>query len=254
MIKLIEALAGLVLLCSCATGVLPTTAPTKTYELMLSGTIDGAAFQGIGVGSNTTSHQMTISSSIAVNYFTMESCHRSTQAGNVIPANPWYDWSTDSKSFSFAYNQAPTIEDSGECILRFCAYSNTVGSPPVACAVVDFKNAYYALDYENICNGADGNTTGGGTALCHSQVGLIERVRFPVPVMVAPEVTDPTGGTAPYWINGQCQGQFLDSQQTLFQYTVPATECSVRFLELAKPHRKAKLTVIPYTDALYLGG
>lgn len=222
------------------------------YELMLSGTIDDAPFTGIGVGSSAAHHDITISSAVPVNYFTMQSCHRSIQFSDVIPAKPWYDWSKDSKSFSFAYDLAPTIEDTGDCILRFCAYSKTVGAPPVACAIVDFKAPKYQLPAENICNGADGKFS--GTALCHTQFGLIERVRFPGPVVIAPQVTDPTGNTAPYWISGQCVGRFLDADQTLFEYQVPASECVVIFMEKAQPHRRAKLSVIPFDTAQYPGG
>jgi hypothetical protein len=219
---------------------------------MLSGLIDGASFQGIGVGSSDRHHDLVIKSAIAVNYFTLQSCHRSIQFADVIKVN-WYDWSNDNKSFSWAYDESPTIEDSGDCILRFCAFSKTVGSPPVACAIVDFKNEKYSLPSENICNGAL-NAKATGTSICHTQTGLIERMRFQSPVVTAPQVSDPAGKTAPYWIKNQCLGKFLDQNQTLFEYQVPENECVLIFMEKAQPHRRAKLTVIPYDTAQYPGG
>ena len=227
-------------------------APPPKYQLLLTGTIDGVAFQGIGIGSTAATHQMVVQSAIAVDYFTVQSCHRSQQFNNII-TEPWYTWLTGTKSqgFSWTYTEAPTIEDTGDCPLRFCAFSSTVGSPPVACAVVDFKNMKYSLPGTNICNGASGATS--GTAMCHTQTGLEERYQFAAPVVVAPEVSDPTGKTAPYWIPGQCVGSFVNNDNTLWQYTVPQDECTVIFLEVAKPHRRAKLTVIPYTQALYGG-
>lgn len=227
----------------------PTVQPK--YELMLSGTIDGVKFQGVGVGNDAPRHSMVIKSNVAVNYFTMQSCHRSIQFDDVIVV-PWYDWSQDSKSFSWEYNEASTIEDTGNCILRFCAFSKTVGSPPVACAIVDFKNKKYSLPSKNICNGQNGDAT--GTSICHTQVGLLERMRFPGPVVIAPQVVDPTSKTAPYWITTECVGKFLDDAQTLFEYQVPDHECAILFMEKSLPHRESKLTVIPYDTARYPGG
>lgn len=244
---------SLLLPSGCAsTGTTTTVAPLPKYKLLLSGTMDGIPFQGVGVGSADKSHTMTIESPIAVNYFTMQSCHRSLQFVDVIEVD-WYDWSKDNKSFTWTYAEAPTIEDTGDCILRFCAFSKSVGSPPVSCAIIDYRNPKYSLPSKDICDGEVGNAL--GTAMCHTQIGLIERMKFAGPVIVAPQVVDPTGKTAPYWINDQCQGKFLDADQTLFEYRVPSNECVVIFMEKAQPHRKAKLTVIPYDTAQYpLGG
>lgn len=240
------------LLTGCAS--VPQTAPATTttkYQLLLTGSVDGQKFQGVAVGSKSSHHAMTIQSAVAVNYFTMQSCHRSIQFNDVIQVD-WYDWSQDNKSFSWNYDEAPTIEDTGDCLLRFCAFSNTVGVAPVACAIVDFKSDKYVLPGKNICNGAAGDAT--GTAVCHTQVGLIERFKFNEPVVVAPQIVDPEGKAAPYWIKDQCQGKFLDDAQTLWEYQMPANECVVIFDTKAKPHRRAKLTAIPYDVAKYPGG
>ena len=122
----------------------------------------------------------------------------------------------------------------------------------MACAIVDFKSSKYQLPGTNICNGSNGATS--GTALCHTQVGLLERFKFAAPVIVAPQVADPAGKAAPYWIKDQCQGKFIDDAQTLFEYKVPSNECSIIFMEKVKPFRRAKLTVIPYDQAQYPGG
>ena len=228
----------------------PAPAPAPKYELTLGGSIDDVPISGVGIGSSATSHSITIQSMVAVDYFTMSSCHRSVQFNNVITV-PWYQWGSDNKSFTFQYDEAPTIEDTGDCLLRFCAFSKTVGSPPSSCAVVDFHNAKYSLPSNNICNGVNGQAT--GTMMCHTQQGLVERVQFPVPVQVAPPIVDPTGKTAPYAISDQCAGKFLNANQTLFEYVMPTQECYVIFDEIAKPHRRAKLTVIPYNQALYQG-
>lgn len=217
------------------------------YQLLLGGSVDGKPYSGIAIGSAARHHEMVITSAVSVNYFTVQSCHRSVQFSDVIDIG-WFD---SNKSFAWSYDEAPTIEDTGDCLLRFCAFSKTVGSPPVACSVVDFKSVKYQLPSENICNGADGMAL--GTSLCTTQVGLLERMRFKGPVVVAPQTVSADGKSS-YWITGQCQGKFLDDAQTLFEYQVPPAECTVIFMEKAPPYRRAKLTVLPYDQAKYNGG
>lgn len=251
--RIIGAFGLLFFLSGCATGSVssaPASAPK--YQLNLNGLIDGVKFEKTFIGSAAAHHNITINSAIAVNYFTVASCHRSIQFSDVIKPEPWWSWGEDSKSFDWSYDEAPTIEDSGDCILRFCAFSKVVGSPPVACAIGDFKSSKYTLPGENICNGAHGGAT--GTALCHTQVGLIERFRFAAPVIVAPKIEDPSAPNSPYWIKDQCAGKFLDEAQTLFEYRVPANECVSIFMEKVAPFRRAKLTVIPYDTPRYPGG
>lgn len=232
----------------CATTQAPQTIASPKYQLTLSGSVDGAEYHGIAVGSAASHHDIVISSAITVNYFTVQSCHRSIQFTDVIDIG-WFD---QDKSFTWSYNEAPTIEDTGDCLLRFCAFSKTVGSPPVACSIVDFKSSKYTLPSKNICNGSAGEAY--GTALCHTQVGLLERIQFKGPVVVAPKVIDPAGKNAPYWITDQCEGKFLDQAQTLFEYQMPEKECVLIFMEKVTPFRRAKLTVIPYDQAIYHGG
>ncbi len=235
----------LLFLNGCTSAGVSAPASQPKYELTLSGSVDGVPFNGIAVGSSARHHDIVITSAISVNYFTVQSCHRSLQFADVIQLG-WFD---HDKSYAWSYDEAPTIEDSGQCILRFCAFSKTVGSPPVACSIVDFKSDNFTLPGENICNGSDGQTS--GTALCHTRVGLIERFRFKGSVMVAPQQTD--ASNAAYWIANECVGKFLDDKQTLFEYQVPEKECVVLFMEQARPHRIAKLTVLPYDTAQYQG-
>lgn len=83
--------------------------------------------------------------------------------------------------------------------------------------------------------------------------------------MIAPQSNqDPkTGGECdplnnsncqPSKIHDQCEGRFLDEAHTLFEYLVPNKECVIEFMEMAKPYRRGKLTVIPYDIPQYVGG
>jgi hypothetical protein len=235
-------------LSACSSNQVAQSPTVPKYQLQLTGSIDGNPFAGIGIGPDGSSHQMVVTSPISVNYFTVQSCHRSTQFLDIITTG----WFNNNTSFQWTYDEAPTIEDSGDCLLRMCAFSKVVGSPPVACAVVDFESQKYTLPGTNICNGVNGPTW--GTAFCHTMVGLIERFEFSAPVVVAPQETNPNPPGGTYWIPGQCQGQFVDDAHTVFQYSVPQDECTIVFMEVAKPHRRAKLTVIPYNQTNYPGG
>lgn len=224
-------------------------AAVPKQELTLSGTIDGNPFVGIAVGGPGPVHDFVIKSASAVNLFVIKSCHRSEKIQDFIK-----DGWLDPTSARWHYQEAPTIEDTGDCMVRMCAFSKEVGAAPSACAVVDFKSSSYTLPALNICNGLTGQTS--GTALCHTQTGLLERFQFQAPVVTAPAQTDLSdpNNPVPLKIAGQCDGKFLDDQQTLFEYTVPNQECVIVFMERAKPHRKAKLTVIPYDVPKYSGG
>lgn len=236
--------------CGSAPSVPESLIPPK-YELTLSGSLDGSEFTGISMGSKSPHHEITISSTYEVNYFIAKTCHRSEKHEDIIDQG----WFSETKSWRYVYNEAPTIEDTGDCPLRICVYSKTVGAPPVQCAVIDFKNDRYQMIAENICNGADGITS--GKMLCHTQSGLIERVRFKEPMFVAPPVVQSNGEAdkaIKYTIPDQCEGKFLDAQNTLFQYIMPDKECYLIFDTVSKPHRRAKLTAIPYNVPQYTGG
>lgn len=231
--------AFLNLICGCS-AVPATSAPTANpiYQLVLGGSLDGVAFSGTAIGSSVPSHVISISSNVDVNMFTAQTCHRSLSFPDVISQG----WITKNRTYKWSYKESPGIEDTGDCILRLCAYSKTVGALPVSCAAIDFKAGRYILPGENICNGADGITT--GTATCHSLMGLTERVKFPIPVTVA-------AGNLP----NQCLGSFIDTPtNSIWEYQIPKNECVVIFMEIGKPHRRSKLTVIPYDTPSYLGG
>jgi hypothetical protein len=234
----------------CSTAPATATNTVQTFELTLKGELDGQAFQGIALGSTGSSHDIKISSRNDINYFIAKTCHRSDKKEDVITQG----WIKETQSWSYDFEEAPTLEDTGDCPLRICEYSKTVGAPPVQCAVIDFLNSKYSLPAENICNGADGITH--GKNICHTQTGLVERIRFKEPVIIADPLPTPQGGdsTQIYLIQDQCAGKFIDPNQTVWQYVMPQKECYVVFDTLAKPHRRAKLTVIPYNIPLYSGG
>lgn len=241
------ALSFYMLGCASSGSSIPSTSPK--FELTLSGTLDGGEFTGIGMGDAKRKHLITISSRDDINYFIAQSCHRFEKREDVIDQ----DWFPNTKTWSYQFTEAPTLEDTGDCPLRICEYSKTVGAPPVQCAVIDFQNPKYSLPAENICNGSD--ATNHGKSLCHTKVGLIERIRFAEAVGVADPLSAAEGADpkVKYLIKDQCEGHFIDEESRIWQYVMPENECYVIFYQLAKPHALAKLTVIPFNTPLYKG-
>jgi len=233
----------------CATQPTSTTAPETNYELTLSGTLDGQSFQGVAVGNSGPSHTISISSSDDIPYVIGQTCHRFEKHEKVIEQG----WISELKQWKYDYKQSPTIEDTGDCPLFVCAYSSTVGAPPVQCAFIDFKNPKYQHAAENICNGVDGNAT--GTLVCHTKVGLIERIRFDEPMRVAGPIANPQASDgSTYQIPDQCQGKFIDSNNQLFEYIMPSKQCYLVFYAIKPPFKRTKFTALPYSKPLMTTG
>lgn len=228
----------------------PTIEPTKVkYEMTLNGFIDGDDFQGVALGDSKKTHTILLNSVVDVNFFTLQSCHRFEKFEDIDKQNMFGRWLKINRQYQWQYNLAPGLEDTGDCPVRMCAYSKTVGAPPVACAAADFRSDKYTLPATNMCNGDFGPTS--GSNLCQTQVGLKERLAFKEAVVMAPKLPADQLGQM-NWIKNQCQGSF-DSTGMTFTYTVPSTECYAVFMQKASPYKRAKLTVFPYDLPQYSG-
>lgn len=235
-------------LSGCATSSTSSApAAQPQYELTLKLNLDGVDSHGIAMASAARDHTIKITSRYDINYFIAQTCHRWEKKEDIIDQG----WFPDTKMWSYGYSAAPTIEDTGDCPMRVCVYSKTVGAPPVECAVVDNMNARYTLEAQNICNGSF--PWNHGKSICHTKAGLIERVKFKEPVFTADPLPVPQGGDVnqKYFIKNQCVGKFIDD--LTWEYYVPENECYIIFDTVAVPHRRAKLTVIPFDLPLYSG-
>jgi len=222
---------------------LPSQAPAPIYALDLSGQIDGVAWDGLSIGSSAPTHDITIVSKTDVNEFRVISCHRFLKFEDVIQTG----WFRPNRGYEFTLSLAPGIEDTGQCPIRLQAYSkqldkdgNPVGS---AFGILIFKNSHYTLPAENICNGADGGST--GTSVCQSMAGLVERVKFSEQVIAANPANIPDGMPKP------CQGKFIDAET--FEYVMPTGECAIEFASTKAPHRFALHFAYGFNKIFYRG-
>lgn len=230
--------APLFFILACTGANLPSIAPPVVYELDLSGSLDGAAWEGIAVGSADSKHDIRIESKTDVNYMTIQSCHRFEKYEDVI-IDHWY---RPKRGFEYSYTESPGIEDTGYCVLRLSAFSKQVGAGE-AYGLMLFHSPGFTLPGENICNGADGATA--GTSICQSMTGLVQRLRFKEQVVTATKNSDGTS------LKGQCSGAFIDA--TTFQYTMPVGECVAVFMSTAKPHRYYIHLAYGFTKTQYRG-
>jgi hypothetical protein len=224
--KLVGLLAIALSLAGCATaGVQPATdqKPNSVYQLDLYGNLDGVAFDGVGVGSSAKTHSIRIESRTDVNEMDIQTCHRFERYEDVIQTG----WFHENRGFEYSYTETPGIEDNGYCIVRLAAFTKQVGAGQ-AYGLLLFHSPRFTLPAENICNGADGKTS--GASVCQSADGLVERLKFPGQVITAR--TKPDGSTIPM----MCEGRFIDPQT--FEYKMPLGECVIEFAEVQAPNRK----------------
>lgn len=212
------------------------------YQLDLHGYIDGTQWSGIAVGSDASKHTIQIISDTDVNYMTIQSCHRFDKFEDVI-SNGWFH---HDRGFQYEYDEAPGIEDTGECILRLSAFSKQVGAGQ-AFGLLIFKNKKFNAPARDICNGS--NDAVNGTAVCQSEKGLMERLQFNTQMIAASTVgsASSAGDTIP----GMCQGRFIDA--TTWQYEMPLGECVAVFGTAAPPYQYFILFAYGFNKTQYRG-
>lgn len=225
---------------SCA-GVGVTSGPSTSviYEADLFGSVDGIPFQGVFVGQSQPSHTFVIQSKTDVNVMTIQSCHRYLHFEDVIKTG----WFRANRGFQTSFDAAPEIETTGYCVIRLAAYSKQVGAGE-AYGIGIFKNEKFDLPAINICNGAEGQTS--GSSVCQTMAGLVERLKFPGQVVTARPLPDGSG-----LIPQMCKGKLIDA--TTFEYEMPQGECIIAFGEVAKPHRHYIHLARGFTKTQYRG-
>lgn len=231
-----------IFLTGCMTVPGAASSQSPIYKLDLFGELDGVPWsEGIAVGSSAPSHTIQIESKTDVNLMRIISCHRFESFPDAIKTG----WFRPNRGFEYDFNEAPGIEDNGVCLLRLQAFTKELKSDgsPVGSAygIMLFHNNNFTLPAENICNGADGQTT--GTSICQSMNGLVQRIRFKTQVIVA---DDPPDGSN---IPKACKGTFVDAYT--FQYETPLGECVAVFASLSTPHQYAIHAVYGFSNDQY---
>lgn len=205
------------------------------YQYDLSGKINGQSFSGVGVIPFAKLYDMRIESEDSVDLLTVTSCHRDFSAQAVIKQG----WFNSKKGYDYVFSPAPGLEDSGSCLVRIGVYSSSVGGQS-GWAVLDFENPDTTLPAENICNGSDVKVR--GVSMCQSKAGLLQVLKFDVPVEVAVDKLEP-----------RCAGQMSVDGST-WNYYMAQGECVLQFREISPPRRKHRHTTVGYNQTFIRTG
>lgn len=200
----------------------PPPAPNVTYKFDIKGTVNGVAFDGVGVVPYSTDYQMNIVSRVDVDMLLINSCHRSIQFPSAIELG-WFD-----KKRGFAYDFQPNeMENNGSCLVKISSL-NKDSNTENAWAILDFQTPESTLPSTQQCNGDYSSST--GVSICQSKTGLVESIKFTVPVEMASSAPCP----------------FTTKDNYSWKYQIADGVCVVDFHEIASPHRKHRHTSVGF--------
>ena len=232
------AMAFLGILSGCATASpLPSssvTAPNAVYKYDMHGTINGAAFDGVGVIPRADLYDVKIQSRVDVDLLTITSCHRDFSVESAISQG----WFSTKRGYEYAFAPVKDLEDRGSCLLRFGAY-NQASASQNAWAIVDFEDPWTNMPAANRCNGE--TIPSNGVSICQSRAGLEQMLRFPEPMEIDEKA-----------LTAQCVPR-ASADKREWTYSIASGECVIAFQEIASPYRRHRLTTIGYGQILYRG-
>lgn len=221
--------------CTASGVAVPASIAPTINKLDMYGTINGYAFEGVGVVPAAKNYDMRIQSDADINLLTVATCHRNFSVEDAIKTG----WFETNRGFEYQWTPAPGIEDTGSCLMRIGSYNKSVGGQN-AWAIVDLCTNDMVLPALNECDGAQGQSH--GCSICQTKNGLIERLVFDTPVKV--ELKD---------LTPNCTGT-LSADGKTWEYVMGLGECVQIFAEIAKPHRMHRHTTEGYNNILYRGG
>lgn len=216
------------LLIGCSTiDVGPSPKDGVVYLYDLKGTVNGSAFDGVGVIPYAQVYDIKIESQVDVDLLEINSCGRNFHQESAITSG----WFKPRRAFEYVYQPDPTIENYGSCLVRFRAYNKAQGQN--AWGIVDFETPDASLPSQMFCNGSTSQTN--GVSICQSKAGVIQKITFPVAVKQALATLDP-----------QCKMTSTDGIS--WEYAMPIGECVMAFVEAGGSHRFHRHTTVAYTD------
>lgn len=197
------------------------------FRYDLYGTVNGAAFNGVGVVPFSKTYSMNIISKVDVDLLRITSCHRDFSAESAIKLG-WFD---SKRGYNYVFNPSAGIEDVGSCLVRIGAYNKDKGQN--AWGILDFESPDRTFPAQNLCDGKAAGSN--GVSICQSKAGLIEKIVFPLPAIQSAKV-DP-----------KCVMKKPADGMT-WEYVLQPGECVMEFMELAAPNRLHRHTTIGYSD------
>jgi len=177
-------------------------------------------FCGVGVLPHQESYNLVIDSFNKLNFFAMNTCHR-----EITTENPDRGIFKQNGIHKISYN--PTVEQGKACPLYIGAFNKTGRH---GWGIVAFEHPNFQLESILHCNGDKEDT--GGTSICQSREGLLQKITFKEPVKAAPPVNGPAQRKE------DCPVLSSKDSKT-FNFIMPPRECVYGFigLESGKEHK-----------------
>lgn len=210
-------MAGFAWLTGCA-GIQQNLDPKLVYKRDMQVTMDGKTGDGVLVVPAKDRHDFSVTAKAAMGLYTFNSCHREVALQNMP------------KTVGGYFVPKLGIEDQAGCMVEFGGYDASAGQH--SWALVDFEDPKTTLSHTMKCNGEVIDSK--GVTICQSRAGLVQRVEFPVKVVVAAEAG--------------CQ-KLEAADRQMFQFPISRGRCVYRFEEI-EGKRQARITTLGYESVL----
>lgn len=187
------------------------------YDMLLS--VNGHTGTGMLVVPKADPYAFDITAQGDLDLFTLESCHREQDTENAFKQ---VFLAKNHREYAFTYAPSPTIETEGACPVRLAGYTEKNGQS--SWGFVDFEDPETTLPALVQCDGETPYESN-GVSVCQSKVGTLQKITFPVRVMVFPDA----GCNMP-----------TPADNRSFFYTISKGFCVYSFVEIApkdKQHR-----------------
>lgn len=205
---------------SCAT-VPQTLNPALFYKRDMMLSLDGNTGEGVLVAGAAVAgvrKNFSVTAKAPMTLYTFITCHREVAFSNLPQTVASY------------FTPVAGLEDQPGCGLSFNGLDEKEGQH--SWGYVDFQDPQTVLPHVVKCNGETWNSA--GVTVCQSRQGNVQRIEFPVPVVVAAEP--------------QCPKLDAADRQN-FEFPLPHGKCIYRFEEISGK-RQARVTTFGYESIL----
>jgi hypothetical protein len=200
---------------------------TTFYKRDISFRVNGVTYKGAAVVPEAPRYVIEGEVRGGFDFLIVRSCHREYTAEN------------EGDHFKYVYVPRPGLEDNRACPIDVRGAERVKGRHSFG--LVDFQNKRDVLEADLECNGE--KTVFPGTSACQSPMGLIQKIRFPVPVIAQGESLEVTAGS------DACPMTEPKDRLT-YEFKTPYKRCQYVFMEVSAPHRTHRMTTLGYEQSV----
>ena len=167
------------LLTSCSTTAFQRLDTAVFYKRDIQIEVNGKKYEGVTVIPQAKSYKIKLESEGDMDMLLWRSCAREDSGSHKRPGNFLFP---KPNIVEYQYDPLPGLEDQHTCPLRIDSYQVKNGQH--SWAFLTFEHTQYQVKFTLDCNGRPIRYNGVGA--CQQKQGLLARVHFPLPTMIAP--------------------------------------------------------------------